>query len=1090
MEMLESSGFELATGVEGLKQRFLIFTYNLGAKTWNQIVFFLQSFIGLHYIYVISNILILSWIIYPQKNMTYTDALFQAVSAGTLCGLNTVDINRLKTYQQIFLFVYPVILHPLTVATFMVFYRLHLYKRKFSHIEQTSKQQSRLRRAATLSQYDTSRSGRSSRKLAKLQKRTDPQSVNLQLGGPSRTGNSIVHPANWRSGNGRDSGDPESSSSNDVAVIDDDSEKGFVHDPPDHRMDGSTERVRRYNDTDDAASPPGSENDGSGASNPAQRDNDDDSSDSELYSFEEAPHDVDHDAEHEERNDHSGQYDRPDNRPDSRPDNHEGGAKHGTKHEAKHDDPQDKAANEGHDTSNQSTSLGFESPRPRKTSGIESRMESPEVTLHPRHSSPGLKGIEHAPHDEPPSQPGDTPGIKFGALPRPPSKERPEYNPGEMYRSLLQMRSQNHGDDMDEDDGPALVIKSPRDIEADERRGIHSAVADSGSHHRRGSHSNQYQNYPNTPLRRLSTNNAFSRTLSRTLSRADTGMSHASSSRGPRQMSSNYLSWTPTVGRNSAFVGLSHEQIEELGGVEYRALKVLRWIAIAYFVVMLCVGWVFVVPWVYERKKYNDIIEEYGVSPGMFGVTVVLSAFNNHGITVLPSSISDFWQTAYIPVVLSMLIMAGNVALPIMLRFIVWVVFRCSPRYGQTRETLGFLLDHPRRCFMLLFPTNATWWLGATVILFMVVEVSLFMILDSGTHSPHPDMSAGPRLLSAYFQSVAVRTVGFTIIDVAAQAPGMLILNIIMIYVAIYPVAMSIRKSNVYEEQDLGRRHGFKALPPRLQRTGTVGSGWSATRMSNSGPNGTLRLRRPFGIDAEDNPDDRSIRSGASGNRSVADVEHEENEMNQIDPDDDEIDDSPSTLTDHIRRQLSVDIWWFVAGLLLVSISEGGSISRGKYSLFDVLYEVLSAHCCVGLSMGLSGTGLSTCGGFSNVGKLVLMAVMIRGRHRGMPYEIDRAIMLNTKDLIKHDQDQANWTRGAEVMQHREPGDDDEGWFPRVATTATRLASYATINRKNERQHTHNKEDSEGDAADDASTHSGHSRRSRRSGREHFRDDV
>ena len=36
-----------------------------------------------------------------------------------------------------------------------------------------------------------------------------------------------------------------------------------------------------------------------------------------------------------------------------------------------------------------------------------------------------------------------------------------------------------------------------------------------------------------------------------------------------------YLSYTPTVGRNSAFVDLTEEQREELGGIEYRALKTL-----------------------------------------------------------------------------------------------------------------------------------------------------------------------------------------------------------------------------------------------------------------------------------------------------------------------------------------------------------------------------------------------------------------------------------------------------------------------------------------------------------------------------------
>lgn len=36
-----------------------------------------------------------------------------------------------------------------------------------------------------------------------------------------------------------------------------------------------------------------------------------------------------------------------------------------------------------------------------------------------------------------------------------------------------------------------------------------------------------------------------------------------------------YLSWQPTIGRNSAFVDLTEEQREELGGIEYRSLKLL-----------------------------------------------------------------------------------------------------------------------------------------------------------------------------------------------------------------------------------------------------------------------------------------------------------------------------------------------------------------------------------------------------------------------------------------------------------------------------------------------------------------------------------
>lgn len=41
-----------------------------------------------------------------------------------------------------------------------------------------------------------------------------------------------------------------------------------------------------------------------------------------------------------------------------------------------------------------------------------------------------------------------------------------------------------------------------------------------------------------------------------------------------------YLSYTPSVGRNSQFYDLTEEQRNELGGIEYRSLKTLSWILV------------------------------------------------------------------------------------------------------------------------------------------------------------------------------------------------------------------------------------------------------------------------------------------------------------------------------------------------------------------------------------------------------------------------------------------------------------------------------------------------------------------------------
>jgi len=44
-----------------------------------------------------------------------------------------------------------------------------------------------------------------------------------------------------------------------------------------------------------------------------------------------------------------------------------------------------------------------------------------------------------------------------------------------------------------------------------------------------------------------------------------------------------YFTFTPTVGRNSLFVDLTEDQREELGGVEYRAVKTLLWVLLCIY---------------------------------------------------------------------------------------------------------------------------------------------------------------------------------------------------------------------------------------------------------------------------------------------------------------------------------------------------------------------------------------------------------------------------------------------------------------------------------------------------------------------------
>jgi hypothetical protein len=191
-----------------------------------------------------------------------------------------------------------------------------------------------------------------------------------------------------------------------------------------------------------------------------------------------------------------------------------------------------------------------------------------------------------------------------------------------------------------------------------------------------------------------------------------------------------YLSWAPTIGRNSNFVDLTEEQREELGGIEYRALKLLAIILVAYFVGFHLLGMVCLLPWAVRDAHYANMLRDVGVSPAWWGFFTPASMFNDLGFTLTPDSMVSF-QFAVLPLLLgTFLIIIGNTGFPCMLRFVIWLCSIVVPKGSGAWEELRFLLDHPRRCFTLLFPSKANWWLFWVLILLNGVDLIFFIILD------------------------------------------------------------------------------------------------------------------------------------------------------------------------------------------------------------------------------------------------------------------------------------------------------------------------------------------------------------------------
>ena len=104
--------------------------------------------------------------------------------------------------------------------------------------------------------------------------------------------------------------------------------------------------------------------------------------------------------------------------------------------------------------------------------------------------------------------------------------------------------------------------------------------------------------------------------------------------------------------------------------------------------------------------------------------------FNDLGFTLTPDSMESF-QEAVLPLLLgSFLIVIGNTGFPCMLRFVIWTASQFVRHDSGVWEEFKFLLDHPRRCFTLLFPTAATWWLFWILVVLNGLDLVFFIVLD------------------------------------------------------------------------------------------------------------------------------------------------------------------------------------------------------------------------------------------------------------------------------------------------------------------------------------------------------------------------
>lgn len=427
------------------------------------------------------------------------------------------------------------------------------------------------------------------------------------------------------------------------------------------------------------------------------------------------------------------------------------------------------------------------------------------------------------------------------------------------------------------------------------------------------------------------------------------------------------------VGRNAQFHGLTDDEREHLGGTEYRALKVLSIAVPVYFFSWQILGCIALGAWIATYQPQPAL--DNAINPWWNGIFNGISAFNNSGMSVLDANVIPYGGSYFVLIVMGALILAGNTAYPVFLRLWLWSTLKLlnlltyEESFRDLKDTLEYILKYPRRVYTNLFPSRATWWLLFMLFVLNGTDWVAFEILNLG--NPNLDsIATGPRILDGLFQAVAVRSGGFYVVSISTLYIGLQVLYVIMMYISVYPVVITMRHSNVYEERSLGIY---------ADDVGTDSADSASSDAPSPNADNPKLLNRLLRI-----PTVRWDGVGAAPKQPAGG--------------DPAAPETRSTFISHqVRGQLSHDMWLLVLAVLFISTIETRHFLEDPttYSVFNIVFEVVSAYGCVGISTGVPYNAFSFSGGWYTGSKLVLCLVMLRGRHRGLPVALDRAVRLS-----------------------------------------------------------------------------------------------
>ncbi|KAJ3003331.1 hypothetical protein HKX48_001817, partial [Thoreauomyces humboldtii] len=244
--------------------------------------------------------------------------------------------------------------------------------------------------------------------------------------------------------------------------------------------------------------------------------------------------------------------------------------------------------------------------------------------------------------------------------------------------------------------------------------------------------------------------------------------------------------------------------MEQVGGVEYRALQALEVLIPAFYFGTQFLFFLIIRIYLLFRPSLTTHISSI-VSVWWFSAFNAVSTLNQVGITLLDDGMTQFGNEPVLLALLCIPLVIGNTGFAAVMRAMIagleWVARKRGDE--NSARVYRYLLKYPRRCFTYLFDRRQTLLLVGSLVFLNLLQFFCSLALDIN------DVAfKGVSRFVHFFQSIATRNGGFQIVPFANLHPAMLWVYVGMMYLSsTYPVSVTIRSTTnaSYDQRNLGR---------------------------------------------------------------------------------------------------------------------------------------------------------------------------------------------------------------------------------------------------------------------------------------------